>query len=113
MTQEINKALHLALGRKWHDLTDTYPLDPKGSMHCDTCEEYVTDRNLHINPDYCNDPRLVIEAMRERGSLSDFLFWLSEGESRCRLDVCFLTGRQRELATLALMWLEKEKADER
>ena len=37
------------MGEPWHDITDTYPLDPPGSQHCDSCEEYITSKNLHLN----------------------------------------------------------------
>ena len=91
MTQEINRKLHEALGEKW------YRYSPQD------------------NPDYCADPRLVIEAMQEREDWPKFVYYIASSHLSTILDSTYavinlIMDRTGELAKLATEWLkEKEK----
>jgi hypothetical protein len=83
-TTEINRQLHEALGKYWF-------------KHCP-----------QENPDYCADPRLVIEAMRRRDEDKDFLVDIVEKNNRYPpfFIVDLIMDKTGRLANLAIEWLE-------
>ena len=110
-----NRELHELLGLCWHEVTDTYPLDPSGSQHCNTCEEYITDKNPHENPNY-TDSRLVLRKMVKR---EDWLIF-SEKLWKCNESYCpqlilayFIEGyvldTTGKLRDIAIKWLKRKK----
>jgi hypothetical protein len=82
---EINQALHEALGKYWF-------------KHCP-----------QENPDYCADPRLVIEAMREKGLLEEFLFYLSKEQYTSGVSINLIMDKSGKLALLGIEWLKEAK----
>lgn len=110
MTQ-INRKLHEALGKCWHE-TEVYTLNPKHKI-CMFCDEFEPAPN----PDYCGDPRLVLEAMRERYKddeygFSHFLFYLPIYGTYPHLLREFsdlIMDKTGKLALLALEWLGQQE----
>ena len=75
-----NKELAELLGICWHEVSGTYPLDPEGTMCCNTCECYVDNINLHSNPDFSTPEGIVslLGIMHQRGDWDTFhlkLYW--------------------------------------
>ena len=98
MTQEINRKLHEALGKK-----------PEFIETSLTTAEYVY-------PDYYSDPRLVIEAMREKEDFHQFLGWLGGyvewiggilEEEQIPIDL--IMDKTGKLAKLATEWIERSE----
>ena len=97
---DLNRRLYLLLHPEMRLLFD----DKENPNYCD--DEYV--------PDYCADPRLVIEAMRERDDWQEFgtHYLLLAGvkniwEFGIPLDL--MMNREGALALLALEWIEGRK----
>jgi hypothetical protein len=64
-----------------------------------------------MNPDYCNDPRLVIEAMGERYEDTEFIEYAVKGSRKLpeyELADLFM-DRTGKLASLAIEFLEERK----
>jgi len=115
MEPDINRRLHLALGKCWHENTRysifsgcriySYGSCPCGKWYCEA-----------KNPDYCADPRLVIEAMREHCCLLDFLmyagFFPQDGHADESWLIEYIMDKTGKLTKLATEWL-KEQANER
>ncbi|HSW62198.1 MAG TPA: hypothetical protein VLH56_02585 [Dissulfurispiraceae bacterium] len=111
MTQ-INRRLHLALGYKAHTITtDTNPDSDGWMWSVCSCGDKWSDHSIdkrHRNPDYCGDPRLVIEAMFAREDWIDF-------RDACitiygdAIPVDLILDKTGELALLALEWLGQQE----
>jgi hypothetical protein len=87
---EINQALHEALGKYWF-------------KHCP-----------QENPDYCGDPRLVIEAMQERDDWFDFVQYICPIDNKpawsAILDLLdLIMDKSGKLAMLAIEWMKEAK----
>ncbi len=93
MTQGINRKLHEALGEKW------YRYSPQD------------------NPDYCADPRLVIEAMRKREDWREFYIWASDhgraldynSQGTVFIRMSIAMDKTGKLAKLATEWIERRE----
>ena len=102
---EINQQLHEALGRCWHEWNGA-----SSGMTCIRCDIRVACHNTSPppNPNYCDDPRLVLEAMRGREDWHCFQQW---AYARMRFSgfVIVIMDKTGLLAEDALEWLgEKE-----
>lgn len=99
MNDDINRRLHEALGKCWHEViaiaTSRFgyaesPICKCGAWNCQV-----------PNPDYCADPRLVIEAMREREKFKEFIYFVlgPYGDVFNLLDLIMdTTGKLRDAA---------------
>ena len=105
MTQEINRKLHEALGRCWHEPAANKP------WYCMKCKDYFH----HTNPDYCADPRLVIEAMMERKDWPLFLDYVGGdyyppadplAGNISLIDCNLILDKTGKLRDAAIEWLE-------
>jgi hypothetical protein len=123
-TNEINKQLHEALEKCWHEPEILHTTVKNisgiigtttgfGSWICKKCHRVINDCS---NPDYCADPRLVIEAMMER---PDFALWMAHLEYigdnieatdwDHTVDIDLIMDKTGKLALLAIEWMRKEK----
>ena len=94
MTQEINIAFHEAAGRK-----------PEFVETGLTTADYVY-------PNYADDPRLVIEVMRERGEgFDEFIDIGIQSQKWFEADdwIDLFMDRTGKLRDLALEWINKQK----
>jgi hypothetical protein len=126
-TNEINQALHEALGKCWHEselyaivkntdglvgtTTDNESNEVRfnPSLRCKKC--HVSDCS---NPDYCGDPRLVIEAMQERDDWFDFVQYICPIDNKpawsAILDLLdLIMDKSGKLAMLAIEWMKEAK----
>lgn len=124
MTQEINKAFHEALGKCWHTFSSEGS-SYQGERICTKCGFKAMDRerNPHglpelpdvitVFPDYCADPRLVIEVMRGRVDWEKFLAWLISGLDSIslimELFIDLIMDTTGKLALLGIEWLRREE----
>lgn len=97
MTQESNKAFHEAAGRK-----------PEFIETGLTTADYVY-------PNYADDPRLVIEVMREREDWDEFAdtYFIpaitGDGKRMFYISEHLIMNRTGKLRDLALEWINKQK----
>ncbi len=77
----INKELAELLGIVWHDTVSTYPLDPKDTKYCETCQEYIGESRKHDNPDFTSDSGKIalLREMMKREDVDDFLRSITGG----------------------------------
>ena len=117
MTQEINRAFHGAAGKCWHEPTfDENGFATRHSKrrmlkcsHCDALMERTS------GPDYCADPRLVIEVMRERGDWDRFRLVIGVGyrdgpykNSITYISLDLIMDKTGKLARLATEWIKQK-----
>ena len=108
MTQEINKAFHEAAGKCWH----APALNFRG--YCHKCGKTITKDKITgniIRPNYADDPRLVIEVMRERGDFDEFIDIGIQSQKWFEADdwIDLFMDRTGKLAKLATEWLNQQK----
>lgn len=115
-----NKAFHEAARKCWHEELVKEVEDDSGFVtyicSCGSCYSFRDHIKKHIaesNPDYCDDPRLVIEVMRKREDWDEFCIFV---EQKCWYDaypwIDLFMDKTGKLRDLALEWLEKEKGKE-
>lgn len=117
MNDDLNRRLHEALGKCWHrGFTTTYRTpDTLADFKCYNCgltqeiREYGEEYNP--NPDYCADPRLVIEVMMEREDWLEFaahylIVDVHSQEDGIQIDL--IMDKTGKLAKLAIEWLGKK-----
>jgi hypothetical protein len=114
MTQEINRRLHEALGRCWHERPKQGYDIP--NIHYDpSCPKCGANTEKVMNPDYCSDPRLAIEAMQERDDWDAFMYWQGFCESSIMpkywIPIDLMMDTTGNLALLAIEWLERRSHD--
>ena len=110
--QEINRRLHEALGKCWHETERRYVAGDIKSV-CKKCNAYGFPI-LQSNPNYCADPRLVIEAMIGR---RDWIKFLKHITNHCMSGYASINNFTRDrimdrtgkLAVLATEWINKQK----
>ena len=110
---EINKAFHEAAGKCWHkrdwgrvgEILDTRVK----SLPCKKCGVEISMN--YIDPDYCDDPRLVIEVMRERKDFDEFIDIGIQSQKWFEADdwIDLFMDRTGKLAKLATEWLNQQK----
>ena len=116
MTQEINRAFHEAAGKCWHkrdwdrvgEILDTCVK----SLPCKKCGVEISMN--YIDPNYADDPRLVIEVMMERKDWIKFLQYIT---NHCLSGYAAINNFTRDLIMdrtgklrdLALEWINKQK----
>ena len=91
--EKINRAFHEAAGRK-----------PEFVETGLTTADYVY-------PNYCDDPRLVIEVMREREDFDEFIDIGIQSQKWFEADdwIDLFMDRTGKLAVLATEWINKQK----
>lgn len=113
---ENNRILHELLGKHWHE-------DDGRGLVGETCacglnlydSETRTYRPVECdNPDYAADPRLVLEAMKEKNRLGEFLNFLCRQrmtvpEMSYRIDVDLILDKTGRLRDLAIKFLKEGK----
>lgn len=114
MNDDINRRLHEALEEKcWHEFEYDPDFENETYWTC-KCGIKTTDNANYSNPDYCADPRLVIEAMRERNEDSTFITYVvTQHPYKYKYAeyaiVDLMMNREGALALLALEWIEGRK----
>lgn len=110
MTQEINRRLHEALGKCWHEPASNF------RCYCHKCGKTIPRDGVTgniIRPDYCTDPRLVIEAMMEKWIWDKFAGSLCERNKRqvgnYNISLDLIMDKTGKIAKLAIDWLEGRK----
>ena len=102
MSIEINRRLHEALGRCWHEYDHW-----KGRRQVCRCEQWLWYFDAPIewdNPDYCLDPRLVIAAMRDE-CWTEFVVYIGGDRMGLLIPVYLIMDTTGKLAQAAQEWL--------
>jgi hypothetical protein len=111
MSIKINRRLHEALGWCWHEYDHW-----KGRRQVCRCGQWLWYFDAPVewgNPNYCADPRLVIEVMREKEDFVRFIRFLSKGmiEPAQSSFICIdlMMDKTGKLAELAIEWLAQKE----
>ena len=118
MTQEINKAFHEAAGKcahKWE--VDKYWKSRGATVfYCKCGASYEQGVPKPTVPDYADDPRLVIEVMREIGLYEKFASTICFSTSASVtpgeiywINIDLIMDRTGKLAVSATEWLNQQK----
>ena len=112
MTRGINIAFHEAAGKCWH----APALNFRG--YCHKCGKTITKDKITgniIRPNYADDPRLVIEVMREREDWPEFFRHMlslppykANLYDKTRLMLSYFMDRTGKLANLGTEWLNQK-----
>jgi hypothetical protein len=118
ITEEDRKLLTEILGECWHEIDTTYPLDPKNTMYCYTCEEYVervvtNKTKLHINHTFTTDQDRtdLFRKLVELGKWEDFYNYTTDAflnDDGCGLDKftqwLFIDNPERACKLIVMFW---------
>ena len=101
-----NKEFHKLLGHCWHDIVET----EYGDFECKKCGVEIRKR-VH-NPDYADDPRLVIKEMKLRKDFNVFLghlMFMVSYDNTNKATIEFFMDTTGNLRNIAMEWLKGRK----
>lgn len=104
--EEINKRFCELAGIHWHHYTE----DDNFVLNCSCGHKTYFYENCCANPDFCDDPRLVLEVMMKREDYDDFLTKIRVIDNPCLFLSRFIDDyimKPGKLALAAITWMEE------